>query len=174
MPGNTATSAANTKVPAHVGWTRCSPLCSQAGKKRSSVFSCLGPTSCKRLCHHATAAGQWGSRLPLSSPGNLRPFTESQNCRWLTPTTGGVMGVIAGKCHCEGPPEAEASSRSLGSAVSHGSVSVSDPSEVSGTRCIPSSPMVAGLLQTKGVQATDYSVWSGYPQQQTTASGLIQ
>ena len=26
MPGNTATSAANTKVPAHVGWTRCSPL----------------------------------------------------------------------------------------------------------------------------------------------------
>ena len=61
MPGNTATSAANTKVPAHVGWTRCSPLCSQAGKNRSSVFSCLGPTSCKRLCHHATAAGQWGS-----------------------------------------------------------------------------------------------------------------
>ena len=46
------------KVPAHVGWTRCSPLCSQAGKKRSSVFSCLGPTSCKRLCHHATATGQ--------------------------------------------------------------------------------------------------------------------
>ena len=41
MPGNTATSAANTKVPAHVGWTRCSPLCSQAGKNRSSVFSCL-------------------------------------------------------------------------------------------------------------------------------------
>ena len=112
--------------------------------------------------------------LPLSSPGNLRPFTESQNCRWLTPTTGGVMGVIAGKRHFEGPPEVEASSKSLGSAVSHGSVSVSDPSDVSGTRCIPSSPMVAGLLQTKGVPATDYSVWSGYPQQQTTASGLIQ
>ena len=82
------------------------------------------------------------------------------------------MGVIAGKRHFEGPPEAEASSKSLGSAVSHGSVSVSDPSDVSGTRCIPSSPMMAGLLQSNGIpgnrlqrlvripSATDYSVWS--------------
>ena len=52
--------------------------------------------------------------LPLSSPGKLRPFTESQNCRWLTPTTGGVMGVIAGKRHFGGPPEAEASSKPQG------------------------------------------------------------
>ena len=38
MLGNTATSAANTKVPAHVGWTRCSPLCSLAGKKLSLLL----------------------------------------------------------------------------------------------------------------------------------------
>ena len=29
-------------------------------------------------------------------------------------------------------------------------------------------------LQMKGLPATDYSVWSGHPQQQTTASGLIE
>ena len=31
------------------------------GRRGAQFFSCLGPTSCKRLCHHATAAGQWGS-----------------------------------------------------------------------------------------------------------------
>ena len=82
------------------------------------------------------------------------------------------MGVIAGKRHFEGPPEAEASSKPLGSAVSHGSVSVSDPSDVSRTLCIPSSPMMAGLLLWSEIpgnrlqrlvripSATDYSVWS--------------
>ena len=77
------------------------------------------------------------------------------------------MGVIAGKRQFGGPPGAY-----LGSAVSHGSVSVSDPSDVSGTLCIPSSPMMAGLLLWSKIpgnrlqrlvripSATDYSVWS--------------
>ena len=70
------------------------------------------------------------------------------------------MGVIAGKRHFEGPPEAEASSKSLGSAVSHGSVSVSEPSDVSGTRCIPSSPHDGRPVAIER-----------NPRQQTTASG---
>ena len=59
-PGNIATRAARTKVPAQVGCTCCSPVVAEMGNSRSSVFSLWGPMSLRRLCHHLAAAGQWG------------------------------------------------------------------------------------------------------------------
>ena len=60
IPGNIATRAARTKVPAQVGCTWCKPVDSELGKRSSSVFSLWGPISLRRLCHHLAAAGQWG------------------------------------------------------------------------------------------------------------------
>ena len=60
IPGNIATRAARTKVPAQVGCAWCKPVDSELGKSSSSVFSLWGPISLRRLCHHLAAAGQWG------------------------------------------------------------------------------------------------------------------
>ena len=80
IPGKTATRAARTKVPAHVGCTWCSPVVAEMGKRRSSDFSLWGPMSCRRLCHHLAAAGQRGME------GSCLCALPGFDCRpWHTP-----------------------------------------------------------------------------------------
>ena len=136
MPGNTATSAANTKVPAHrpnklqatlPPRCRCRPMgqsfllsnmcsqiasvhhhidcveCSEIGAISQNMGKNIRPArmsnlTCSLLTYEkgyvpnlapgspTTKVGRVSKDfLPLSSPGTLHPFTDSQNCRWLAP-----------------------------------------------------------------------------------------
>ena len=58
IPGNIATRAASTKVPAQMECTWCSPVAAEIGKRNSSVFSLWGPMSLRRLCHHPASVAR--------------------------------------------------------------------------------------------------------------------
>ena len=95
-PGKRNVRAANTKVPAHVGWTCWSPAVWSIGMKRRSHSSRAGPCIASRLSHHASTVGQCARDSGSSTTESASDV--SSHLFHPSPATCRLFGLCLGVC----------------------------------------------------------------------------